>query len=187
DGGDAEAEADDGVGGGASTLAEDAFAAREPDDVPDDQEVAGHAELANHVELVGDLGPIEGRGSCAARGKRSDGLGESAAPEGNSGWSPPSPRRRQAPLPAARFLRALPAGGGAAASLNPGMRSTAPLSTNRARYSSAVTPGGSGNMGSVGRSSYIRNAQRSAMSSVARRPSGCCCQRRAICRALFRY
>src|SRR6185312_4361621 len=78
DGGDAEAEADDGVGGGAAALAKDAFAAREADDVPDDQEVAGHAELADHVELVGDLGPIEGSSGVAAWGKRPNGLGEVA-------------------------------------------------------------------------------------------------------------
>ena len=58
--GDAEREADGGVGGRAPALAVDVLAAAELHDVPDDEEVAGEPEGADHLELVVDLGPRTG-------------------------------------------------------------------------------------------------------------------------------
>ena len=55
DGGDAEAEADGGVGGRAAPLAEDAGAIREAHDIPHDEKVAGEAEPLDERELVREL------------------------------------------------------------------------------------------------------------------------------------
>ena len=55
DGGDAEAEAHSGVGGGAAPLAEHPRAVGEADDVPHDEEVAGEAEPLDERELVREL------------------------------------------------------------------------------------------------------------------------------------
>ena len=55
DGGDADAEADGGVGGGAAPLTEHAGAIGEADDVPHDEEEAGEAESFDERELVREL------------------------------------------------------------------------------------------------------------------------------------
>ena len=53
--GDAEHEADGGVGGAPAALAEDPARAREPDHVPDREEVARVAEPLHEVELLREL------------------------------------------------------------------------------------------------------------------------------------
>ena len=55
---DAETVADDGVGGGTATLAEDATAPREAHDIPHDEEEAGQLEARDDGELVGELGAV---------------------------------------------------------------------------------------------------------------------------------
>ena len=65
--GDAQREADGGVGGRAPALAVDVLAAAELHDVPDDEEVPGVAEGADHLELVVDLGPRAGHPLCRPR------------------------------------------------------------------------------------------------------------------------
>ncbi|HEX6943004.1 MAG TPA: hypothetical protein VF128_08740 [Gemmatimonadaceae bacterium] len=52
---DAEAVADDGIGGRTTSLAQHARPSREAHDVPDDQEIAGEAELCDQSQLVGNL------------------------------------------------------------------------------------------------------------------------------------
>ena len=55
--GDAEGEADSGVGGGPAALAVDVVTPAELDDVPHDEEVAGEPEIADDLELVVELRP----------------------------------------------------------------------------------------------------------------------------------
>ena len=61
DSGDAQAEADGGVGRRATPLTEDPLAPRESHDVPHDEEVAGKTELADHPQLVRELAVVPGR------------------------------------------------------------------------------------------------------------------------------
>jgi hypothetical protein len=59
--GDAEAEADGGVGRRAAALAEDAAAAGEADDVVDGEEIGRVAELGDQLQLVVEIGaPLSG-------------------------------------------------------------------------------------------------------------------------------
>ena len=69
DGGDGQGVADGGVGGRAAALGHDALALAEPDDVPDDEEVAREIELFDEVELLLDLGlGAGGQGPVAGAG-----------------------------------------------------------------------------------------------------------------------
>ena len=69
DGGDGQGVADRGVGGRAAALGHDPFALAEPDDVPDDEEVAREIELFDEVELLLDLGlGAGGQGPVAGAG-----------------------------------------------------------------------------------------------------------------------
>ena len=55
--GDAEHEADDGIGGRAAPLAENAFVVGKPHDVVDRQEIARIVELLDERELLAQAGP----------------------------------------------------------------------------------------------------------------------------------
>ncbi len=61
DGGDFEAVADSGVGGGAATLAEDPVLFAEAGDVPDDDEIAGQLEVLDDGQLMLDLASLGAR------------------------------------------------------------------------------------------------------------------------------
>ena len=61
DGGDTEAVAHGGVGGGATALAENAFTSREAHDVPHNEKKSGEIEFADHRQFVRELRVVLGR------------------------------------------------------------------------------------------------------------------------------